>query len=195
MAQQEKIEKLLKKALEDIITTETGIVTFLKSEYGDDAVRKFYSEYRPKFILELQLGVIRRAIAKMAAKIAKKTLLKMIIDTLLEKGEWYQPPDTVEILQLTKDEAAVRIITCNRRKMFSKIMKKIDKKVEPSYFCQICCMPELKYYFSFIGLIPSIKIDPEGCCVSAVWDPTKIKFEEEAPEDLEAAAQKEVNNF
>jgi len=40
-----------------------------------------------------------------------------------------------------------------------------------------------------------IKLDPEGCCVSAVWDPAKIKFEEDAQEELEEAAQKEVNNF
>lgn len=195
MAQEEKLGKHLKKALEDIITTETAIVTFLKTEYGNDAVQKFYSDYRPKFILDLQLGMIRRALAKMAAKIAKKTLLKMIIDTLLEKGEWYQPPNTVEILQITKDEAAVRIITCNRKKMFTKIMKKMDKKVEPSYLCRTCCMPELKYYLSYIGLIPSIKLDPEGCCISAVWDPTKIKFEAEVEENLDETTQREVNNF
>jgi hypothetical protein len=195
MAQEEKIEKHLKKALEDIITTEMAIVTYLKTEYGDAAVQKFYSDYRPKFILDLQLGMIRRAIAKMAAKIAKKMLLKMIIDTLLEKGEWYQPPNTVEILQITREEAAVRIITCNRKKMFTKIIKKMGKKVEPSYFCHVCCSPELKYYLSFIGLIPSIKLDPEGCCVNAVWDPTKIQFEEDAQDKLEKIEPKEVNTF
>ena len=185
MTQEEKLDKHLKKALEDIITTETAIVTYLKTEYGDKDVQKFYSEYRPKFILELQLGMIRRAIAKMAAKIAKKTLLKMIIDTLLEKGEWYQPTGTVEVLNLSKDEAAVRIITCNRKKMFIKIMKKKDKKVEPTYICQTMCIPEFKYYLSFVGLIPTIRLEPEGCCVSAVWNPSKIQFEEEMQEELE----------
>jgi len=185
MTQEEKLDKHLKKALEDIITTETAIVTFLKTEYGDKEVQKFYSEYRPKFILELQLGMIRRAIAKMAAKIAKKTLLKMIIDTILEKGEWYQPAGTVKVLRLSKEEAAVRIITCNRKKMFQKIMRKKGKKEDPSYICQIMCIPEFTYYLSFIGLIPTITLESEGCCVSAVWDPSKIQFKEEVQEDLE----------
>ncbi|MHA1651125.1 MAG: hypothetical protein ACTSYB_13090 [Candidatus Helarchaeota archaeon] len=178
MVDEKQVEKLLKKALEDIITTETAIVSFLRSEYGDEAVRKFYTDVRPKYILELQLGMIRRAIAKMAAKIAKKTLLKLIINTLIEKGEWYQPPNTIEVVKLEKEGAEVRILTCNRRKMFKKIMKKKDKSIEPTYICEIMCKPELMYYLSFIGLKPTISVEEKGCLVSAVWDPEKIQFDE-----------------
>jgi hypothetical protein len=69
--------------------------------------------------------------------------------------------------------------------MFKKIIRKKDKKEEPTYICETMCIPEFKYYLSFIGLIPTIRLEPEGCCVSAVWDPSKIQFEEEQQEDLE----------
>jgi hypothetical protein len=182
MIEKKSAEKQLKKALEDIITTETAIVFYLRNEYGDDAVRKFYTEVRPKYLLELQLGMIKRALAKVAAKIAKKTLLKMIIDTLIEKGEWYQPPGTVEVVKLEKEGADVRILACNRKKMFKKIMKKKDKSVEPSYICNEMCIPELNYYLSFIGLKPKIIIEENGCLVTAVWDPSKIQLDEEGEE-------------
>ncbi len=182
MAEEKTAKKHLKKALEDIITTETAIVNFLRNEYGDDAVQKFYTEVRPKYILELQLGAFKRALAKIASKIAKKILLKMIIDTLIEKGEWYQPPETIEIVHITKNDAAVRILSCNRRDMFKKIMKKKDKSVEPTYICKTMCIPELNYYLSFIGLLPTITIEEKGCLVRAVWDPSKVQFEEESEE-------------
>jgi hypothetical protein len=183
MAQAKDTKKLLKKALEDIITTETAIVAFLRDQYGDAAVQKFYTDVRPKYILDLQLGIIRRALAKMAAKIAKKTLLKMIINTLIEKGEWYQPTETVEVVKLEKEGADVRILECTRRKMFKKIMRKKDKSVDETYICNVMCIPELNYYLSFIGLEPKIIVEDKGCLVTAVWDPTKIKFEEDMEED------------
>ena len=182
MIKEKEVKKLLKKALEDIITTETAVVTFLKEEFGDAAVQKFYTDYRPRFILELQLGVIRRTLAKMASKIAKKLLLKMIIDTFLEKGEWYQPPETIEILQLEKDGARLRIFPCNRKKMFKKIIKKTDKSVEPSYICNVMCTKEIAHYLTFIGLIPTFTLEEKGCVVNAVWDPTKMQFEENSEE-------------
>ena len=183
MLREKDVKKQLKKALEDIITTEIAIVIFLRNEYGDDAVRKFYTEVRPKILLELQLGMIRRALAKIAAKIAKKTLLKMIINAFLDKGGWYQPADTVEVVKLTKEEAAVRISPCNRRKMFKKIMKKKDKSIKPTYMCQVMCIPEINYYLSFIGLNPKIIIEDEGCLITALWDPIKIQFEEDMEEE------------
>ncbi|NVM27881.1 MAG: hypothetical protein HWN65_03480 [Candidatus Helarchaeota archaeon] len=179
MLKEKDVKKLLKKALEDIITTEAAIVTFLRNEYGDEAVQKFYTDYRPQFLLELQLGMIRRALAKMAAKIAKKTLLKMIIDTLIEKGGWYQPEETIEIVRLDKKGSDVRILPCTRRKMFKKIMKKKNKSIEPTYMCHTMCIPELNHYLTFIGLSPTITVEDNGCLVSAVWDPDKIQFEED----------------
>ncbi|MFX1296265.1 MAG: hypothetical protein ACFFD2_15620 [Promethearchaeota archaeon] len=183
MPKKKNVKKQLKKALEDIITTESAIVTFLRNEFGDESVRKFYTNYRPKFILELQLGFIRRTLAKMAAKIAKKMLLKMIINTFLEKGEWYQPPETIEIKKLTKEEAALRIFPCNRKKMFKKIIKKKDKSVEPTYICNVMCIPEITYYLTFIGLIPKFELEKKGCQVKATWNYTKIQFEEDMETD------------
>lgn len=179
MLKEKDVKRLLKKALEDIITTEAAVVTFLREEYGDDAVQKFYTDYRPKFILELQLGLIRRTLAKMAAKIAKKLLLKMIIDTFLEKGEWYQPPDTIEILKLEKEGATLRIFPCNRKKMFTKVIKKKDKSIKPTYICQVMCTKEISHYLRFIGLQPTFTLEEKGCKIDAVWDPTKIQFEED----------------
>ncbi|MHA1279365.1 MAG: hypothetical protein ACTSQI_21670 [Candidatus Helarchaeota archaeon] len=183
MAQDKDVRKHLKKALEDIVTTETAIVAFLRDEYGDEAVQKFYTNVRPKYILDLQLGALRRALAKMAAKIAKRTLLKMIINTLIEKGEWYQPPETIEVVKLEREGADVRIIECNRRKMFKKIMRKKDKSVPPTYICEVMCIPELNYYLSFIGLEPKIFVEEKGCLVTAVWDPTKIQFQDDLEDD------------
>ncbi|MHA1266818.1 MAG: hypothetical protein ACTSRS_16395 [Candidatus Helarchaeota archaeon] len=183
IADAKEAKKLLKKALEDIITTETAIVSFLRTEYGNDAVERFYTEYRPKYILELQLGAIKRAIAKVAAKIAKKLLLKMIIDTFLEKGEWYQPSSTIEILKLENEGAVLQISPCNRKKMFKKIMKKKDKSVVPEYICQVMCSKEIIHYLAFIGLQPSFTFKDNGCIIQAVWDPTKIHFEEEPDEN------------
>lgn len=179
MIDEKKVGKLLKKALEDIITTETAIVTFLRNEVSNEAVQKFYTEYRPKYILELQLGVIRRTLAKIAAKIAKKTLLKLIINAFLEKGEWYQPADTIEIVDLSKEGAMLRLFPCNRKKMFKKIMKKKDKSVELTYICNVMCIPEISYYLTFIGLKPKFTLEEKGCVINAVWDPTKIQFEED----------------
>ncbi len=179
MLNEKDVKKLLKKALEDIITTEAAIVTFLRNEYGNEAVQKFYTDYRPKFILELQLGMIRRALAKMAAKIAKKLLLKMIIDTFLEKGEWYQPPDTIEILELEKKGATLRIFPCNRKKMFKKVIKKKDKSIEPTYICNVMCTKEIGYYLTFIGLKPTFTLEEKGCVINAMWDPDKMQFEED----------------
>lgn len=179
LPKEKDVHKLLKKALKDIITTETAIVTFLKTNYGDDAVEKFYTDYRPNFILELQLGLIRRTLAKMASKIAKKLLLKMIIDAFLEKGEWYQPPETIEILKLEKEGAVLRIFPCNRKKMFKKIMKKKDKSVKPTYICDVMCTKEIGYYLTFIGLKPTFTLEEKGCKIDAVWDPTKIQFKED----------------
>ena len=184
MLKEKDEQKLLKKALEDLITTETAIVSFLKNEYGDDAVQKFYTDYRPSFILELQLGVIRRTLAKMASKIAKKLLLKMIIDAFLEKGEWYQPPETIEILKLEKEGATLRIFPCRRKKMFKKIMKKKDKSMkDPTYICNTMCKPEIGYYLTFIGLKPTFTLEDKGCVVDAVWDPKKIQFNEDSEDD------------
>ena len=183
MSDEKEVKKLLKKGLEDIITTEAAIVTFLRTEIGDAAVQKFYTDYRPKFILELQLGMIKRALAKMAAKIAKKTLLKMIINTFLEKGEWYQPRDTIEIEKLEKEEAILHIFPCSRKKMFKKIIKKKDKSVAQDYICQTMCIPEISYYLTFIGLKPRFDLEEKGCRVMATWDPSKIQFEEVLEEE------------
>lgn len=167
-------KKLLKKALEDLMTTESAIVNFLRTEYGNAAVEKFYTDYRPQFILELQLGAIKRALAKMAAKIAKKLLLVMIIDTFLEKGAWYQPPETIEILQLEKRGAKLRIFPCNRKAMFKKVIKKKDKTIDPTYICNVMCTKEIGYYLTFIGLIPTFSLEEKGCVITAVWDPEKM---------------------
>ncbi len=182
MLKEKEVKKLLKKGLEDLITTEVAIVSFLKNEYGDAAVSKFYTEYRPNFILELQLGLIRRTLAKMASKIAKKLLLKMILDAFMDKGAWYQPPEKMELLKLEKEEGILRLFPCTRKKMFKKIMKKKDKSVDPEYICRVMCRPEITYYLAFIGLKPTFTLEEKGCKINVVWDSTKIQFKEDIEE-------------
>ncbi|MBD3230453.1 MAG: hypothetical protein GF329_19895, partial [Candidatus Lokiarchaeota archaeon] len=71
----------LRKALEDLITTEVALINYLEENYGTEAVVDFYSNYRPEFVFNLKMGTLKKALAKIASKIAKETLIKMLIET------------------------------------------------------------------------------------------------------------------
>lgn len=162
-------KRKIKKALEDIITTEVSLINYLEINYGTEAVIDFYKNYRPQFIFDLKMGAIKKALAKIASKIAKETLIKMLIETLIENG-WYQSIDDIEIKEISKKGAIVEMKMCSRKNMFRKINKKINNPFNIEYFCEKCCIPEFEYYLNYIGLQPEFEIMNTGCLITAQWE-------------------------
>ncbi len=173
MFDEKTAKQQLKQALEDFITMETVTLSFLRDEYGEEAIKKLYSNYRLKFITELQFGKMKRALAKTASKIAKKTLLKIMIDTFVEKGGWFMPKETIIIESLTKEGATVRISQCRKIKTFKKIVKKKRLALEPTYLCHSICIPEINNSLNIVGLIPKVVPDEKQCLISVQWDPKR----------------------
>jgi len=120
------------------------------------------------------MGKIKKALTKINSKIARETLIKMLINTLIE-NRWYQSINDINIIDISKDGAIIEMRDCSRKKMFKNINNKINKPFNLDYFCENCCIPEFKYYLEFINLTTNFEITPTGCIITAQWKSDVIK--------------------
>ncbi len=129
-------------AFADAVEQRTTMMKFLLDNYGIEAVEKFFLHDNPQWAEKLKVGLIKKLIAKILAKLLPHQIMRRLSEIIVTEAQYLVGLEHVTISEITDDYELIDIQDCPVLKQFKRTLKSLKfSNLEERYICTFACVP------------------------------------------------------
>lgn len=154
--------------LETLLEHHVIMMKFLKDNYGEDAIAKYYTT-KNKMIYQIKIGTAIKMASKVIQTLSSQKFFDIFLNQLTKQAQNMLPLKCIIGIDYEPKKAVIHVDKCQTKRLFRQNIKKfkVQDQISETAFCEFNCIPSFQTY----GRIGNIKVSAifkeKGCDITA----------------------------